>query len=146
MAATLLAADANEQTSKYGLYCFAFHRNNRIVKVLVDDRLPYDPRSKALAFAGASKTQTLWAPLLEKAYAKLCRSYEAIEGGFTNQALTDLTGGISKTITLAKVASQDALWQQLREYKQSGFLLGAGTPAGADTVDGASPSGIVQGV
>ena len=45
----------------------------------------------------------LWVPLLEKAYAKVFKSYEAIEGGLTNAALADLTGGISQTLRCARV-------------------------------------------
>ena len=47
--------------------------------VIVDDCLPC-VRGKVLAYGGARKRQ-LWVPLIEKAFAKLVGSYEAIEGG-----------------------------------------------------------------
>lgn len=37
------------------------------------------------------------------------------------------------------------LFKQLLSYKESGFLLGAGSPAGSDSEANASTSGIVQG-
>ena len=51
--------------------------------------------------AQSPKGTELWVPLLEKAYAKVFKSYEAIEGGLTNAALADLTGGISQTVRCA---------------------------------------------
>ncbi len=50
----------------------------------------------------------LWVPLLEKAYAKVFKSYEAIEGGLTNAALADLTGGISQTLRCVLVC--ECVW------------------------------------
>jgi hypothetical protein len=84
------------------------------------------------------------------AYAKLHRSYEAIESGFVDQALVDLAGGVGGRIDLSKdPAKKEArtgqLFQQLLQYRANGFLLGAGSPAGSDSEANASPSGIVQG-
>ena len=52
--------------------------------MLIDDRVPVD-KSGLPAFARpkrASEGKGLWVPLIEKAYAKLHRSYEAIAEGF----------------------------------------------------------------
>ena len=37
-----------------------------------------------------------WAPLIEKAYAKLHSRYYALEGGSTMEALSDLTNGTTE--------------------------------------------------
>ena len=44
----------------------------------------------------------MWPALLEKAYAKIhgC-TYENLEGGFTSDALIDMTGGIEETLGLS---------------------------------------------
>jgi len=53
--------------------------------------------SSASGSAGATE---YWVPFIEKAYAKLHGSYEALNGGSLQQALVDLTGGIAEKIFL----------------------------------------------
>jgi hypothetical protein len=78
------------------------------------------------------------------------RTYEAIESGFVDQALVDLSGGIGSRLDMSKdpykqQTRNGVLFKQLLQYRQMGFLLGAGSPAGSDSESNASPSGIVQG-
>ena len=51
--------------------------------------------SKALYFAQCRSENETWLPLLEKAYAKAHGDYSAIDGGFTGEAIEDLTGGVT---------------------------------------------------
>jgi hypothetical protein len=79
------------------------------------------------------------------------RTYEAIESGFVDQALVDLSGGIGSRLNLntdpdlQQQARNGVLFNRLLQYRKMGFLLGAGTPAGSDSITNASLSGIVQG-
>jgi Calpain family cysteine protease len=50
-----------------------------------------------LLFAKAGTQNEMWVPLIEKAYAKHYGNYAHIEGGFANEAVEDLTGGVSLT-------------------------------------------------
>ena len=54
----------------------------------------------AIVAAPADRERRLdrWAPLIEKAYAKMHHSYAAIEGGLVNIALVDLTGGSAESM------------------------------------------------
>ena len=39
----------------------------------------------------------------KKAYAKVCGSYEALDGGFTSDALIDMSGGIEEIFDLKQI-------------------------------------------
>ncbi len=126
--------DVNE----YGVYCLKFQKNGQPISVVVDDLLPCKPANKEPAFAKSFSKNELWVSLIEKAYSKLHGSYEAIDGGFTDQGLADLTGGIPYRINLKTEQSQKdirsgALWQKIVSYQEGGFLMGAGTPSGKDS-------------
>lgn len=82
-------------------------------------------------------------PPRPQAYAKLFGTYTAIEGGFVDEALVDITGGVGGDNIPLAGADLDVLWRKLLTYSRAGYLLGAGSPAGADT--DVSAEGIVQG-
>ncbi|GFY99001.1 calpain-type cysteine protease family [Actinidia rufa] len=130
-----------------GIYTVRFCIQGEWVPVVVDDWIPCESPGKP-AFATSKKVNELWVSLLEKAYAKLHGSYEALEGGLVQDALVDLTGGAGEEIDMRSSQAQidlasGRLWSQLLRFKQEGFLLGAGSPSGSDVH--ISSSGIVQG-
>lgn len=130
-----------------GIYTVRFCIQGEWVPVVVDDWIPCEFHGKP-AFATSRKGHELWVSILEKAYAKLHGSYEALEGGLVQDALVDLTGGAGEEIDMRSAQAQidlasGRLWSQLLRFKQEGFLLGAGSPSGSDVH--ISSSGIVQG-
>ncbi|KAK9274194.1 hypothetical protein L1049_019008 [Liquidambar formosana] len=133
--------------SEEGIYTVRFCIQGEWVPVVVDDWIPCESLGKP-AFATSRKGNELWVSILEKAYAKLHGSYEALEGGLVQDALVDLTGGAGEEIDMRSAQAQidlasGRLWSQLLRFKQEGFLLGAGSPSGSDVH--VSSSGIVQG-
>jgi hypothetical protein len=70
--------------------------------VTVDTLIPCSETTRKPLFAHCKDPNELWVPLLEKAYAKLHGSYEALDGGSVTAALVDLTGGIAETLDLTE--------------------------------------------
>ncbi|BAF09804.1 calpain-type cysteine protease ADL1 isoform X1 [Oryza sativa Japonica Group] len=139
----IITPEYNEE----GIYTVRFCIQGEWVAVVVDDWIPCESPGKP-AFATSRKQNELWVSILEKAYAKLHGSYEALEGGLVQDALVDLTGGAGEEIDMRSPQAQidlasGRLWSQLLHFKQEGFLLGAGSPSGSDAH--ISSSGIVQG-
>ena len=131
-----------------GLFCVCFYKDGAWRPVVVDDYFPTNWRGSHL-FARSRGTE-LWVCVLEKAYASLHGSYAAIEGGWIEDALCDLTGGIKiagPEIDQGSHARLATAWKELEELVGSGnYLLGASTcrapDGGGDTH---STRGIVHG-
>ncbi|KAL9657108.1 hypothetical protein ABK040_002734 [Willaertia magna] len=77
-----------------GKYAFQFYKEGEWKTICIDDYLPVDKENRPV-FAHCKDPDELWLPLLEKAYAKLHGSYSSLIGGRCNDALVDLTGGVS---------------------------------------------------
>jgi hypothetical protein len=100
-------------------------------------------RARAVVCAASLSTTLISSPRMPRRgssrYAKYFGSYGAIEGGLVHLALVDLTGGSSELVKLdGEVARQEIksghMWSKVLMYYRSGYLLGAGSNAGRDTV------------
>ncbi|TDL21385.1 cysteine proteinase [Rickenella mellea] len=122
-----------------GVYGFIFCRDGDWVDVIIDDQLfiqrhqweqltpeqqgiylddkeLYEEKStkgsKTLFFARSQQENETWVPLLEKAYAKLHGDYAALQGGWSDEAIEDLTGGVSESIYTNDIMDPDTFWMR----------------------------------
>ncbi|CAH1109619.1 unnamed protein product [Psylliodes chrysocephalus] len=103
----VVPADQSFSGDQYcGVFRFRLWWCGEWTEVLVDDRLP--TVHGKLAFLQSQTSENFWPGLLEKAYAKLHGSYEALKYGSLLDGLADLTGGITESIPLRQDATSCA--------------------------------------
>jgi hypothetical protein len=106
-----------------GLYGCKIYLDGVETEVVVDDYFPCFEGSNTPAFT-RNKGAELWALLLEKVYAKVHHSYEAIEGGAPGDALSDLTGAPYTTYR-SKYEDEEQLHAIMVDAEKNHFLMAA---------------------
>ncbi|XP_071942459.1 calpain-9-like [Antedon mediterranea] len=133
--------DQNFKVDYAGIFHFRFWQFGEWIDVVVDDRLPtYNGK---LVFLHSENNNEFWSALMEKAYAKLCGSYESLKGGQTSEAMTDFTGGIVETFKLSKAP------KDLFKIMQEGFarcsLMGCSIDAKPNEIESKLDNGLIKG-
>jgi len=108
--------DYNEK----GLTIMRFFKGGKNKICYIDDRFPCDKNGKSVfCDTGTENSITeLWPIMLEKGFSKIHNSYESIEGGRPEQALVDLTNGVSEVIVFdskefKKMKNDGSFWQKI---------------------------------
>ncbi|XP_058254741.1 calpain-3-like isoform X2 [Hemibagrus wyckioides] len=128
-----------------GIFHFRFWRFGKWVDVVIDDKLP--TINGQLIFVRpkiqSSRIPEFWPALLEKAYAKVCGSYEDMKFGWVSEALKDFTGGVHMTIN-PKNENPQNLWDLINRAARANSLMGCGTPGNA-VFNAQQDNGLVEG-
>jgi len=138
--------ETDEDEAKAGAYWVRFYKYGEIEDVIIDDYFPVLGNGEFAFAKGGPDGKELWPMVLEKAYAKLNGSYNYIEAGKVQYALSDMTGGVSEQIELRTVSNnQKAFWERLKSLVEQKALMGAGSPEHAMGDRAINEFGIVQG-
>jgi len=130
-----------KQRPDVGYYAIKFFKSGEWKTVEIDDRLPCYP-SGQLYYASCKDPTEFWVPIVEKAYAKLHGSYEALEGGSISDGLKDLTGGGVDIVRLEGKEDPEALWDKLRQNAANHYLMGCSIDRN-DAPETALPCGLL---
>lgn len=129
------------QKSYAGIFHFRFWQYGRWIDIVIDDRLPTIDGELVLT-QSASKNE-FWSALLEKAYAKLYGSYEALSGGSTSEGMEDFTGGLAEYFDLQK-APRD-LYSYMTKAQKYNTLMGCSIAADPSVTEARLDNGLIRG-
>eukprot|EP00914_Ancora_sagittata_P021515 GHVO01042593.1.p1 GENE.GHVO01042593.1~~GHVO01042593.1.p1 ORF type:complete len:778 (-),score=128.21 GHVO01042593.1:745-3078(-) len=129
-------------SNKYcGIFRFQFWQYGKWTEIIVDDRLP--TYNNKLVFMHSDDMNEFWSPLLEKAYAKLCGSYEALKGGSTCEAMEDFTGGVTEMFDLRQAPSN--LFSIMLKAYERNSQMGCSIDADPNVTEAKLTNGLIMG-
>jgi len=106
---------------QWGVYGVRLFKDGEWMYEVLDDFLPMGEHGPACSFTSSEGKNHDWVPLLEKAYAKVHGSYEAIACGSEAEALEDVVGSGTSRVDMRDFPIWGELWQHLRSKRRRGY-------------------------
>lgn len=124
-----------------GIIGIKFYIRGKPWVVSIDDKLFFTSSgsTKTLKFAQESATdKVMWAPILEKAWAKIKGNYDQTDGGFNVSGLRSLTGApvfryLTSAIGSSSGPTQATAFATLQAANTAKYLIGSATDGSSDS-------------
>jgi hypothetical protein len=114
-----------------GVFHFRFWCRGKWVDICIDDTLPCiftNGKFLETVFTKHTEKAGFWAPLVEKAYAKLVGQYSRIDLGFAGEAMADFSGGVVEQLDVASLGATK-LAEKLKQVLKLDNIVAIGTKA-----------------
>lgn len=114
-----------KEKNDVGIYKLRFFIRGKPWVVTIDDEMLF--LADNLSFARVGDNGNLWAPLVEKAFARMKGNYATANGGFVPTGLRSLVGCPVVDYLSELETDYEDVWTRMKAADELDYILGSGT-------------------